>query len=397
MHGSIKNNCQVLSQHQGEKMVSGKTYWDELPNELLAEWIVSEHFERFEDSTLAEIAEAYIGVYSTRPTSWLAVLARNRSIDRTEVLSMETDPALVRIPGMRRSKFLLPQSLAATVFGVTRLSLADHEWRLRDVKLTLADYRRILPSLTELTTGSPVRLKDIGDALGLSGPQTRACTTVATYDGALIRIPSSNPWSNRWLYTAAPNGLLQSDDTPIDRERLQLDIARRYIQNYGPVSVDDLAWWMAISKKTARLLLERAGAYEIGSGIWLSANQKDKFEEFVLHAGQHSATGVRFLPAWDPLLMGYAPGSRQRDCLGLNQIGGYDAAGNGRPVVLIGSRAETTWRIMRSGSKRLISLDLSSFVGKERKDLQESVLTWANQIGAIYDHETNGEEPTTGE
>ena len=61
MHGSIKNNCQVLSQHQGEKMVSGKTYWDELPNELLAEWIVSEHFERFEDSTLAEIAEAYIG------------------------------------------------------------------------------------------------------------------------------------------------------------------------------------------------------------------------------------------------------------------------------------------------------------------------------------------------
>lgn len=377
-------------------MVRGKTYWDELPNELLAEWIMSEHFERFEDSDLAEITEAYIGLYSTRPTSWLAVLARNRRIERTKVISMEDNSDLVRIPGMRRSKFLLPQSLAAMVFGATRLSLANHEWRLRDVKLTLADYWRILPSLTELTTGSPVRLQDIKNGLGLSGPQARACTTVATYDGALIRIPSSNPWSNRWLYAAAPSGLLQSDDTPIDREKLQLDIASRYIQNYGPVSVDDLAWWLAISKKTARSLLERTGAYEIGSGIWLSANRKDKFEQFISRAGQHLATGVRFLPAWDPLLMGYAPGSRQRDCLGLNQIGGYDAAGNGRPVVLIGSRAVTTWNSMKSGSKRLISLNLSHVVGKERKELQESALAWANQIGALYAPETNGEELTTG-
>lgn len=377
-------------------MVSNKTYWDEIPNEVLAEWIMSEHIERFADSTPAEIAEAYIGVYSNRPTSWLAVLARNQNMELTEVISMENDSDLVRIPGMRRSKFLLPRSLATTVFGATRLSLVDHEWRLRDVQLTLADYRRILPNLTELASGSPVRLQDIGKILGLSSPQARACTTVATYDGAMIRVPSSNHWSNRWLYVTAPSGMLQSDDSPIDREQLQLELANRYIQNYGPVSVDDLAWWLAISKKMARSFLERIGAYEIGLGIWMSANRKDKFEQFMMRPGQPSATGVRFLPAWDPLLMGYAPGSRQRDCLGLNQIGGYDTAGNGRPVVLIGSRAATTWRTMGSGSKRTISLDLSPVVGEKRKGLQEAALNWANRIGAHYCYETNGEETITG-
>ncbi|WP_265285975.1 hypothetical protein [Verminephrobacter eiseniae] len=66
-------------------------------------------------------------------------MARNRSLDRHTVLAMENATDL-RIPGMRRSKFLLPHTLADTVFGATRRPLANHEWCLRAVGLAPGDY-----------------------------------------------------------------------------------------------------------------------------------------------------------------------------------------------------------------------------------------------------------------
>jgi hypothetical protein len=355
-----------------------------LKNDTLAAWIVSEHLDRFTNATMAEIISFYIGIYSTRPTSWLAVLARNRSIDQAAVIPMDIDSDLVRIPGMRRSKFILTRSLAPIVFGATRLPLIEHEWRLHDVGLQLKDFWRILPDVLKMAKNTPIKLEAIKNELGLTSPQVRACITVATYHGTLIRMASSNPWSNRWLYAAAPDNLIPPNSTMIDRGLFQKDIVSRYIEHYGPVSLDDIAWWMAISKKTVRSIIEVLGAYEIFPGMWVSKSRRHLFEKYITQSKRRSATNVWFLPAWDPLLMGYAPGSRHRSCLGLDRISGYDASGNGRPIVLIGSRAVTTWKIFKSGSKRYLKLDLGKVSSKEQMLIQKAAVKWANQIGVSY-------------
>lgn len=365
--------------------MNDKLSGDPISNVLLARWIMRTHFEQFAGSSVADIARAYIGVYSNRPTSWQAVLARNHNMDKSEALRAEDDPELVRIPGMRRSKFLIPKSMANMVFGATCLPLLDHEWRLREAELTLEDYLRIRPELIRFASGSPVRLEEIKSFLGLSGSQARACTTVATYNGVLVRTPSPNPWSNRWLYAAAPSELMHSHDALVDHEQLQWELACHYIEQYGPVSVEDLAWWMGISKKLARLFLEKAGAGEIESGLWLGPLQKKTFEFWATNVSESSDERVRFLPNWDPLLMGYSPGSRHRSCLGLDQIGAYDHAGNGLPVVLIGSKAVTTWRVTAKGSQRLLSIHLpDDILQKDQQIIQEAAVMWAERIGAIY-------------
>lgn len=362
-----------------------KAYGDGLFSEILAGWIVSEHLERFENMTVSELAEAYVGVYSARPTSWLAALARNRNLNQAEVISMENSSELVRVPGMRRSKFLLPQSLAAIVFDATRLPLVSHEWRLRDAGFKLADFHRILPELMDVAKSEPVRLKDLKDSLGLTSAQVRACTTVATYDGKLIRTPSPNFWSNRWLYVAAPDGLFSDEVGVHDREQLQRDITNRYIENYGPVSVDDLAWWLAVSKKTARSLMEASGTSEIYTDVWISSDSKDRFARYVSQANKCSNQDVWFLPAWDPLLMGYAPNSKQRSCLGLDLIGGYDSSGNGRPVALIGGRAVTTWQIVPCGKRRCLQIDFTHVAPKDRVILQKAAVSWSKRIGVTLE------------
>jgi len=364
--------------------MSIRTACNGLTDTHLREWIVSEHFERLADATVAQIAQAYVGVYSARPTSWLAVMARNRNLDRKTVLAMENASDLLRIPGMRRSKFLLPGELAAKVFAATRLPLANHEWRLRDVGLGLDDYRRLLPTLLAFSSGVSVRLQDIGSALDLPAPQARALTSVAAYDGALVRIPAANQWSNRWLYSAAPEGLLPGDGVPLDRDLLLRDIAGRYVEHYGPVTVDDLAWWLGVSKETARTLLQACAARQVGNQMWHSPAGLARLEQFLDRAKAPATAQIRFLPAWDPLVMGYAPGSRQRDCLELERVGGYDAAGNGRPVVLIGGRAVATWNTAAKGSKRFIAVDASTLADQEREAVLQAASVLAEQIEAIH-------------
>ncbi|ABE53919.1 hypothetical protein Sden_0629 [Shewanella denitrificans OS217] len=365
-------------------MSSSKAQRVGLTNESLAQWIVSEHFERFSEATVVDMAEAYVGLYSNRPTSWLAFLARNQSSELTTAIAMETAPSVVRVPGMRRSKFLLPQSLAATVFAATRLALIKHEWRLQEVGLTLADYQKMLPELIEITSKGPVQLKDIGAALGLIGSQASILTTVATYDGALIRVPSSNLWSNRWLYVAAADEFLSALELNMDLEKCQQAIADRYIEHYGPVSIDDLAWWLAVSKKTARALIAGSGAKEFLPGMWISPTRQERLELHISHPSKAPSTEVRFLPAWDPLLMGYSPGSQQRQCLGLDLIGGFDSAGNGRPVVMLGGQAVATWKSSLSGSKRSISLEHTHCSENQRKVIEAATSVWAEKIGVNY-------------
>lgn len=372
--------------------MSIRTACNGLSDTHLREWIVSEHFERLSDATVAQIAQAYVGVYSARPTSWLAVMARNRNLDRKTVLAMENLSDLLRIPGMRRSKFLLPGELAAKVFAATRLPLANHEWRLREVGLGLGDYRRLLPTLVAFSNGVSVRLQDIASALDLPAPQARAVTSVAAYDGALVRIPAANQWSNRWLYSAAPNGLLPGDGEPLDRDHLLREIAGRYVEHYGPVTVDDLAWWLSVSKETASTLLHACSASHVGNQMWHSQAGLARLERFLGHAKAPTTGQIRFLPAWDPLVMGYAPGSRQRDCLELERVGGYDAAGNGRPVVLIGGRAVATWNTAAKGSKRFISVNASTLADQERETVLKAASVLAEQIGAIHEIENK----TTG-
>jgi hypothetical protein len=367
--------------------MSIRTACNGLTDTHLREWIVSEHFERLAQATVAEIAQAYVGVYSARPTSWLAVMARNHNLDRKSVLTMESDSDLLRIPGMRRSKFLLPGELAGKVFAATRLPLANHEWRLRDAGLGLDDYRRLLPALIAFSTGVAVRLQDIGSALDLPAPQARALTSVAAYDGALIRVPAANQWSSRWLYSAAPDGLLPGDGVPLDRDSLLRDIAARYVEHYGPVTVDDLAWWLAVSKETARALLQTCAACQVADQMWHSQAGLTRLEQFFQRDPASSCTQIRFLPAWDPLVMGYAPGSRQRDCLELERVGGYDKAGNGKPVVLIGGRAVATWNTAAKGSKRLIAVDASTLASQEREAVLQAASVLAEQIGAIHEIE----------
>jgi len=351
-----------------------------IPAKGLAAFLASSHLDRFSGGSVSMLARQYAGVYATRPTSWLAAMARNTELSRDDAIAAETDTDLLRVPGMRRSKFLLPKDLAYTVFAATRKPLSTHEWRLTDAGLTVADYEKHRPALVAMTTKTPLRLRDIGKTLALPPPIVRTLITVACYDGHIVRAAPPNIWSNRWWYQAAPTLLT----APGNSESALRSLAQGYVRQYGPVSVADLAWWAGVSKTVARGLILASDAIEIATDFWLSPEDRENFEKKISGPATIWRDNIRFLPAWDPLSMGYAPGGIQRRALGLDESGGYDTAGNGLPVVLFKGRAITTWRTSLHSKQRTLDFDPAPLDATTNRAIRAAASVWADRIGVKY-------------
>ena len=144
------------------------------------------------------------------------------------------------------------------------------------------------------------------------------------------------------------------------------ELARRYIQAYGPAGPDDLAAWSGLSLKDARAAFQRAaselmGVSVEGSSAWIHGGRSDW-----LDAPVQDAPAVRLLPAFDTYLLGY----RERDLGVSDEFARRVHPGGGiiRPTLMIDGRAAGVWA--RKRTRRGIAVTVSAF-----EDLSPDIVT----------------------
>jgi DNA-binding MarR family transcriptional regulator len=352
----------------------------EVDQNILNAWLYRKHFEQLTEVDTLTIISHYLGIYSSQPTSWEAILARNPQISKLQVIDAENSGDLIRVPGMRRSKFLMPLDLGEMIFSATRLDISKHEWRLREVGLSVDDYQAQIPSILELTKNTSQSQRQIAKQLNIKSELVRAMIQVALYQGFLLRVPSDNEWSNLWQYQATPKAIIAKFDTnQTTNDSFYKTIANQYVENYGPISTKDLAWWLDISQKQAKQFLTNSDECEISEDYWLSKHELNDFLNFKQVLEDET---IRFLPAWDPLLMGYAPQSQARMCFGLEGPIAYDQHGNGKPVIMIGNRCVANWYIKKDKKERQLFLEIDALKSNEREKVRGEARNWAVRIGA---------------
>lgn len=347
--------------------------------EKISKWLISEHLEKMENLNLEEISNLYVGIYSNRPTSWQVAMSRNPNITLEQAISMEESENLIRIPGMRKSKFIMKKDLANKVFNAFKMDYSKHEWRLKEGNTTLEEYEKIIKKIKNHTINEAKSLDNIRKDLDISKESIRSIINFATYTGDLLRVPTKNIWSNRWIYKNINTDFWNID---CNLEEIKKELAERYLYQYGPVTIKDLAWWMNIGKKEASSILKNINSRYIEKDFWIHAKKYKDFENFEnedVNMGEY-----RFLPSWDPLLMGYSPDSIQRESLGLKEIDGYDKSGNGLPIIMLGNKAIATWKIKKKGNKRIFETDLSRFEILEKKAITSAILKWCEKLGVEY-------------
>ncbi len=237
-------------------------------------------------------------------------------------------PVFVRKSGRRYSQLGLNEKVCDRALRLTRSILADRG------ALTRAELAEQLAK-----HGIPTE-----------GQATYHLIRYAGLKGALCYGPEREGEPS---YTLLADWVKVGEAMPEDRARAEL--ARRYLETYGPARLQDLASWSGLPMSTVQagvdLISDELIMVKIGdSPAWMMSDQAAWLEEF-----RPESVDVRLLSGYDPYLLGY----RSRD---LSVPAGYaqrihPGGGVLRPTLLVNGTAAGTWQMKRTIHGLIVTIE----------------------------------------
>lgn len=348
---------------------------------------------------VADIARAVVVLHSTDPaTVYLSCAARGVPSPAHVDAALYDDRSVLRLLGMRRTVFVAPTELVASIQHGTTALLLDKE-RQKVVRL-LADggvadaaawYDRL-----ERATLDALRRRDgaFGSELAAEVPElatrvevgrgTRQATTIGLTTrvlfllaarGLIVRGRPRGTWlsnqyqwwpTERWLA-----GCPEAAPDPVDARAALLD---RYLARFGPVTMADVRWWTGWTARDARAALARLDVTEVvlddgSEGLVLTEDLEDRPEP---------APTAALLPALDPTAMGW----KERGWyLGAHRAALFDRSGNIGPTSWWEGRIVGGWAQRPDGGIALRQLE---DVGTDaRRAIEAAAAAMASWIGDV--------------
>jgi hypothetical protein len=315
-----------------------------------------------------EAARSMVAVHSTDPSSvYLGLLARMDGGGIADVeRALYTDRTLIRLLGMRRTVFVTTLDIAPVIQAACSDAVAANERRKLlgwlaesggvgdDVDGWLTEVERVaLDALTargevtaaELAAADPRLQVQIVLSRGKSyeGRQnisSRILLLLAA-QGRVVRGRPRGSWTShqyRWAPLTAwcPRGL---DEWTA--QAAEVELARRWLETFGPATADDLRWWAGWTKTQVRRALTALNPAEVdldgAPGIVLPGDTAP---------APRAEPWAALLPALDSTPMGW----QQREWfLGEHGSRLFDQTGNVGPTLWWNGRIVGGWAQDRDG------------------------------------------------
>ena len=360
--------------------------------------MVRRHHLRGDADTPEEVTTALIALHATDPASvYLSVLARSARSTLADVSdAMYERRSLVRWMAMRRTLFVFPTADIPGIQAAISTPLAEVLRRrlISRIRRNGTDpaiegepdawlgevERRVERSLGTLGQATGAELSARVSALtttlkpGAPSEQSQNITspllTLLGTEGRILRGAPTGPWTSRhhrWEPVDRwwPDGIPKLD--PGDSQRA---LARRWLDRFGPATVEDLRWWTGWNKSTVRGVLNELPIDEVDlhghAGIALSADTGD---------GDANDAGpcATLLPALDPTPMGWKDRAWFLD---VDPHLVFDRAGNIGPTLWWDGRIIGSWAVAGDGEVRTVMIsdegtDAATAVDAEAARLQQ--------------------------
>ncbi|MFD6179396.1 MULTISPECIES: winged helix DNA-binding domain-containing protein [unclassified Isoptericola] len=334
-------------------------------------------------TTPEEVTRRLVALHATdTPSVHLAVLARTRGVTLDDVRdALFERRSLVKVLGMRRTMFVVPRETVPVIHAAASAAVGR---RLRT---------RLLKELATLPTDPAV--EDPEALLAAAEAQVHAALAAGPLDGAelsraapLLRtafLPTTDKaWDVRRTMTSPllsvlsaegsvvrgePRGAWTSprhvwspmsdwfpDGIPdLDEEAARVELARAWLEAFGPATVADLRWWtgwnLGQARRAVAALDVRDVEVEVGvpggdavvtDGVMLRDTDLDADLDLDDVVAGHAA----LLPTLDPTTMGWTA----RDWyLGAHRDQLFDSAGNAGATVWWQGRIVGLWIVRPDG------------------------------------------------
>ena len=332
-------------------------------------WRVARHRLAAPKGGPVEVTAALAGVQCQVASAAQQVLAvrcgARRRVDLDRLLWR--DRALVKTWAMRGTLHVLPADEWAQWIELLR----TREWRItpawvRYHGITEAELDAVTDAIPEALAGDPLTREELSDRVAAItghdhlGEQLRsgwsAVFKPAANRGLLCQGPPRDGNITftdpaRWLGVELPGGT----GAEPDRSSASVgDLLARFLDAHGPATREDVARWLGVTPKEARLLLAAhaeslAEVSVAGAKAWMTP------------AGARAATrsgpaeGVYLLPAFDPYVL--APISHRTHTIPKGRVDDVSrAAGWISPVLLVDGRVAGTWESASDGGTTVVTL-----------------------------------------
>jgi winged helix DNA-binding protein len=316
------------------------------------------------------VARSLVAIHGTDPaTVFLSVAARTEKPTVADIESaLYVHKALIRLLGMRRTMFVVPDELAPVVQAACTRAIAvrlrrttlqlyaaagiaeDLDTWLHDLEdaTALALSKRGEATAQELTIDVPDLKRQVLMAAGknyegLQGVAPRVLMQLSA-EGRIMRGRPRGSWISTQYRWAPIDAWLPGGLTEWDTGLAQAELIRRWLQAFGPGTLVDLKWWTGLSMSEVKRALAQLDVAEVdldgGTGVVLADDLEPVAEPLI-------KPWVALLPALDSTPMGF---SERGWFLGNHAPKIFDRSGNIGPTVWCDGRIVGGWAQRQNGT-----------------------------------------------
>jgi hypothetical protein len=321
-----------------------------------AAWRIRRHYldQRAPAGRMLAVASRLCGLHAQLlSAAELTAWARVEGLDRQAVQrALWEDRTLVKTWAMRGTLHLLPASelpLWHAALSTSRRFLKPALWR-KYFGITMDDLDRITEAVGAALDGRVMTREELAQEVArLTGSPAFAAKIAHSSWGTLLR-PAAftgrlcfGPSLGQRVRFTRPDSWVPAAPPPINPQAATADVARRFLDAYGPATYHDLArWWtgggVSIVRQWIASLGEEVSPVEVdGVRAWiLTAHVRKLRESFPVRS-------VRLLPAFDQYVIGASFHAEHLLPGGLRSRV-YRPQGWISPVLLVNGLMHGTWR-----------------------------------------------------
>jgi hypothetical protein len=338
-----------------------------VPDAKRRDRLVARHHLARTAARVTDAVQGVVALHSTDPaTPFLGSWARVSGFATADLdRALLEERSLWRLHAMRRTLFVVPAGEAPVFEAAASRDVARPERRRLEAWLAaepgvarVADFitdleRSVLAALAdgverrtqELTAAVPGLATQV--TLGSGKWSTRSPISsrilfLMAMDGRIVRTRPAGSWRSSQYHWAAADQWFRDSVRPLDPGPARTRLARRYLEAYGPATMDDLRWWTGWTVTQASAAVAGVGAVPVR----LDDGREGLLLPDDTDPDPTGTPSVALLPALDASPMGW----KHRDWfLGGHGARIFDRNGNIGPSVWVDGRIVGGWAQQAGG------------------------------------------------
>jgi hypothetical protein len=351
-------------------------------------------------SDFYQVAKAQLGLHSTDYwTPYLSVWARLGDYDAKKVFeSIDSGKEIVRTHAFRTTLHVMHIDNLSMVLSATGPSLfkacRTDRYRKMD-QLSDKEIEDMLNQVKSVLEDGPLRTTELKKRLPDVGENVRSALLMLMARGEVVRAKANHARSNLTSYASTNKWVQGYKLEIIDEQEATTQLIREHIERFGPVSVDDIAWWLRQTKTTVKKVLQQLEEDVVS----IKTGESDKFMhkedmEIAASLSPSSEDLVWFLPYEDHFLKAFIdrtgfieediqsklfPADRKHywpsnpDAPQDMPSIGVRATGEVRPSVWLNGRVVGRWEVDNDSDLKKVVTSLYSKVTKPQERMIEQV------------------------